>query len=671
MNDERAKTTLAEHDVKQLRDAVAVANVPTLLMVLVQLTGELSWLAEDYRPTRARGLEDNDTGGLADEVQEQIRDAAFEAILAWREGQPPALLDASDELIIEMMTICMGEVVPLDYAPIIKEEIELAHRRAVGQAPAPGHRFDTPRHIGEHGGHGPDMPPAAMTALIIGAGVSGLGAAAHLDQVGIAYTIVDKGENVGGVWQENRYPGCGVDTPSHLYTFSFAPNDWKHYFALRDEIAAYIEGLADDFGIRPRIRFRTEALSADYSEETQRWTVQLRTPDGAIEEVSADLLITAVGAFNKPKMPNVKGAEKFKGAAAHTARWPKEEIELAGKRVAVIGNGASAMQVVPEIAKTVEKLFVFTRSSQWAVPFEKFRKEIPQGVRYLLDTVPYYYAWYRLRLGWAYNDKIHPSLQKDPTWPHPERSLNSINDGHRQFFTRHIVHELGDRQDLLDDVLPTYPPYGKRILLDNGWFRTLAMPHVELINTGVKEITEKGLIAGDGREIEVDVIIYATGFDVVHFLAPMEVRGRAGQALHDVWDGDDARAYLGAMVPGFPNFFCLYGPNTQFGHGGSLITVLERQIQYVMDVIDYMRVARLGAIEVKEEVFTNYNERVDAAHENMVWTHPGMDTYYRNSKGRVVVNNPFKIVDYWHMTRNMDSTEFVTEPDVRAAAPTS
>jgi 4-hydroxyacetophenone monooxygenase len=656
------------HDTGKLREAIEVANVPTLLMVLVQLTGDHSWLAEQYQPTRARGLEDNDTGGLPDEVQRQIREAALEAIVTWLEGEPPALFEASDDLLIEMMTVCMGEDVPADYAPIIRDEIELAHRRAVGEAPAPGHRFDIPRHIGEHGGHGPDMPPPGMTALIIGAGVSGLGAAAHLDQVGVEYRIIEKNDTVGGVWLENRYPGCGVDTPSHLYTFSFAPNDWVHYFALRDEIAEYIESLADDFGIRPRIRFGTEALSAEYSEEMQRWTVRARNRDGVVEEFSADLLITAVGAFNKPRIPDVEGRDLFEGIAVHTARWPEEGIDLAGKRVAVIGNGASAMQVVPEIADTVGRLFVYQRSPQWAVPFEKFRKRIPDGVRYLLETVPYYYAWYRLRLGWAYNDKIHPSLQKDPSWPHPERSLNATNDGHRQYFTRHIVHELGDRQDLLEQVLPDYPPYGKRILLDNGWFRTLTKENVELISQGVTEITAGGVVDQDGREIDVDVIIWATGFDVVHFLAPIAVHGRGGKSLHDVWDGDDARAYLGAMVPGYPNFFCLYGPNTQFGHGGSLITVLERQIQYVMDVLDYMRAEGIGAIEVRKDVFDRYNERVDAAHEQMVWTHPGMSTYYRNSKGRVVVNNPFKIVDYWNWTRHMDESDFVTEPRLGAQA---
>jgi 4-hydroxyacetophenone monooxygenase len=278
--------------------------------------------------------------------------------------------------------------------------------------------------------------------------------------------------------------------------------------------------------------------------------------------------------------------------------------------------------------------------------------------------MPLYHAWYRLRLGWAFNDKIYPALQRDSSWPHPERAVNAINDGHRRYFTRYIVEELGERQDLLDRTLPSYPPFGKRMLMDNGWFRTMTRDNVELVTEHVAEVRADRVITKSGAEYEADALIWATGFDVVHFLAGIEIVGRDGQTLARVWDGDDARAYYGATVPGFPNFFCLYGPNTQFGHGGSLITVMERQVHYLMNLLTQMLDTGTGEVEVRQDVYDRYNERIDAAHANMVWTHPGMDTYYRNSRGRVVVNNPFRIVEYWQWTERADLRDYHTAPAV-------
>jgi 4-hydroxyacetophenone monooxygenase len=272
--------------------------------------------------------------------------------------------------------------------------------------------------------------------------------------------------------------------------------------------------------------------------------------------------------------------------------------------------------------------------------------------------MPLYRAWYRLRLGWAFNDKSHASLQKDPAWPHPDRAVNAINDSHRNGLTRYIESELAARPDLISKVLPTYPPFGKRMLLDNGWFRTLAREHIELVTDGVASVQPHGVTSTAGTHYVADVLIWATGFDVIHFLAPMEIRGREGRRLHDVWQGDDARAYLGTTVPGFPNFFCLYGPNTQFGHGGSLISVVERQVHYVVSLLQMLFEKDASAIEVRSTVHDAYNVRVDTAHERMVWTQRGMSTYYRNAKGRVVVNNPFRIVDMWKWTERAEAEDY-------------
>lgn len=651
MRRSRAYTAVGPDDdeLQSMRSAMAVANIPTLLMVLVQLTGDERWLGERFQPARTRGLGDNDTGGLSSEVQAEIRDAALDAIQLWRSGRPVAIPDPSSEMLVRMMTVSTGEAVPAAYGPMMAHELGLS--------------YDS---------YGLDIemahPPSDFTVLIIGAGVAGLCAAIRMQEAGISYTVVERNATVGGTWLQNRYPGCGVDTPNHLYSFSFAKNDWSHYFAGRDELHEYLERIATEFDVRRCIRFGTEVTDATYDVAAQDWEVVVRNTDGTQEHLRANVVISAVGAFNKPKMPAIKGLDSFQGTAVHTARWPEGGIDLEGKRVAVIGNGASAMQIVPAIADRVASLTVFQRSPQWAAPFEKFKTPVPKPIRRLLQDVPLYHAWYRIRLAWIFNDRLHEALQKDPSWPHPDRSINRINEGHRNFFIRHIVSELGDRQDLLEAVVPDYPPYGKRMLLDNGWFRTLTRETVTLVQDPITEIRSDRVVTQTGSEYEADVVILATGFDVVRFLAPMEIRGRSGRTLAETWDDDDARAYLGITIPDFPNFFCLYGPNSQTGHGGSVIFMIEIQMHYIMSLIAQMETRGIGSVECRQDIHDEYNMRVDKAHEAMVWTHPGMDVYYRNSRGRVVVNSPFRVIDFWHRARKANLDDYILEP-VKVSGP--
>ena len=626
-------------DDELLAEAVAIGNLPTLLMVLVQLTGDLHWLEEPYQPLRTRGVGDNDTGGLPEPVQAEIRKAALEAILAWRAGRPVAIPEPSPELRLKMLSCAMGEKIPSEYAPMVAAQLGSDWLESVQRVAVPD----------------------GFQVLIIGAGVSGLCAAVNLQRAGIPFRILEKSTTVGGTWRDNRYPGAGVDTPNHLYSFSFASYDWTKYFALRDELHAYLEHVADRFGLRSSISFETEVESAAYEEEAQRWAVVVRNPDGSRETQRANVLISATGIFNPIVLPAIDGLERFEGPSFHTAEWPAD-LDLEGKHVAIIGNGASAMQVGPEIQDTVASLTIFQRSVHWAAPFEQFRKVVPEAVQFLLREVPLYQAWYRMRLGWTFNDRIHPALQKDPSWNHPDRSLNALNDAHRAYFTQYIESELGDRTELIDVVVPSYPPFGKRMLLDNGWYRMLRNPRVELVTDPVSEIGPDRVITQDGTEHPAEVLVLATGFDVLRFLTAFEAHGRSGRSLREVWDDDDARAYLGLAIPDFPNFFCLYGPNTQPGHGGSLIFVIEMQMRYIMNVLAKMLSQGIGAVECRTDVHDAYNERVDRAHENMVWTHKGMETYYRNARGRVVVNFPFRNVDLFHMTSPADLSEFTTEP---------
>ena len=625
----------------QIRAAVAVANVPTLLMVIYQVTGDERWLSSPYLPTRGRGLGDHDDGGLPTRLQAEIRDAACEAIAHLQSGLPPAIALPQPDLVHRMLTVCMGETIRPAYGEMFA--FELARRIAPA---APEVQLDRP-----------EMPPGFKT-IVIGAGVSGIVAAQQLEDMGVDYLVLEKQAGPGGNWLQNTYPGAGVDTPSHLYTFSFAENDWGKHFELRDNLQAYFERVIASIDAGARIRFGTEVLSAQFDEAALLWRLRIRGPDGLIEQVTANAVIGALGVLNRPRLPAVPGIGGFAGPEFHSAEWPRG-LELHGKRVALVGTGASAMQIGPAIAGSVEHLTIFQRSPQWVAPFEKFRRPIPSELRTLLRTCPIYRGWYWLRLFWQFGDKVIEALRVDPEWPYPERAVNARNDGHREFFTRYLASELEGRDDLIAKALPDYPPYGKRILLDNGWFQTLKRDSVTLINEGVAEVRPDGLVTSDGVEHEVDVVIWATGFDVVHFVASMEVRGVGGRTLREAWRDDDPRTYLGVSAPGFPNFFMLGGPHS-FPGSGSFMYFMEVQMRYIRRVLTELANRGLRVAAVREEVNEAYNERIDALHARSVWTHPGMTTYYRNARGRVVFVNPFLNLDYWTMTREVDLADYVT-----------
>lgn len=633
---------LAPHpvDSARLRAAAPHGNIPTLLAVLFQLTGDSSWLGERYRPTRSRGMDDNRSGGLPDEVQREIVDAVVRAVLAWNAGRPAAVARPEGDQLATLMDFVMGETVPHEYAPLLSEV--MGFTAALPRRPETG---DT----------------EAFSVVVIGAGIAGMLASARLTDAGIAHVVLEKNADIGGSWYENTYPGAGVDTPSYLYSYSFFPRAWSTHFGKRDEVQEYLLDFADALDLRGNIRFRTEVTSATFDPTTQHWQVRATGPDGAPQELSANAVISAVGVLNRPKIPPLPGLDSFRGRLFHSAQWPAD-VDLTGTRVALVGAGASAMQIGPAIADRVASLTVFQRSPQWIAPNDVYFSPVGEHVHWLMEHIPYYAAWYRARLSWIYNDKVHPTLQVDPDWPEETASINAANHGHRSFYERYLTRELEGRPDLVAKSLPDYPPFGKRMLLDNGWYAMLRRPDVELVTAAVTGVTEAGLVDSVGRAHEFDVVIMATGFHTDRYLYPMDITGRSGRTTRDAWGDHDATAYLGITVPDFPNFFIMTGPNTALGHGGSFITILEYQIRYVMDLISTMVEQGLGTVEVRGDVHDEYNRAVDEAHARMVWTHPAMDNWYRNADGRVVAVLPWRIVEYWEMTRSAGLGDYLTEP---------
>ncbi|MFC0314803.1 flavin-containing monooxygenase [Gordonia phosphorivorans] len=613
-----------------------------MLAVLLELTGDPRWTAPRYAPTRSRGMDDNATGGLPEEVRVEIQEALVDAVEQWWAQGGPARRTLDTAEVKRLLDFTCGESVPADFAPMMAEIV-----------------------------NGPRVKPAAtepddrLQVVVIGAGIAGMLASVELTRAGISHVIMEKNAEVGGSWWENRYPGAGVDTPSHLYSISSFPRNWSTHFGKRDEVQQYLEDFATANDIRRHVRFGHEVTRAEFDAAGQCWRVSVQGPEGEPETVIASVVISAVGLLNRPKMPDFAGTDDFQGRLFHSAEWPEDLDEpdsLRGKRVGIVGAGASAMQIGPAIADRVGSLTVFQRSPQWIAPNDDYFERIDDDANWLMDHVPGYREWYRARLSWIFNDKVYPTLLVDPEWPEEKSSINAANHGHRNFYERYLRDQLGDRTDLISASLPDYPPFGKRMLLDNGWFAMLRKPDVALVPHGVQALTPTGLIDSTGVEHELDVIIMATGFHSVRILYPMDIIGRSGRSTKSIWGDHDARAYLGITVPDFPNFFIMTGPNTGLGHGGSFITILECQVRYIMAALEWMRTDRLGALECRAEVNERYNDAVDRQHARMVWTHPAMENWYRNPDGRVVSVLPWRINDYWSMTSAVDPNDFHTEP---------
>lgn len=616
-----------------LSSAVAEADIRCLLMVLLHMTGDQRWLEPPYRPKRDVRLIPDPDGGVPSQIQDEIRAAV---VRLFAHGDPkPVISDPGDELILKMMRACLGESVAPEYAPLMREEMGFVPREARWRR------------------RPPNQVLAQHHVLIVGAGVCAIALAVALGQLGISYTIVEKNAELGGTWYVNRYPGCGVDTPNHSYSYSFGSrNAWTRYFCQREELLNYLKKVAAEYGIREHLRLNTQLTSSRWDESKRRWISTLTTKEGE-ESFESTVLVSAIGQLNDPSRAHFKGEEDFHGLILHSALW-SEDIKLDDKRVAVIGTGATAMQLVPSIANHVASVTVFQRTAQWARPVEGYSDPITEGARWVLAHLPFYVQWYRFNMFWRYGDGLLPFLRKDPAWPYPGRAVNKGNDRHREELTDFIRSELKDRPDLIDKCVPTYPPYGKRILLDNGWYKTLAKSNVELVSDEIDRFTRDGILTKDGKERPFDITVVATGFKVTEMAARLNITGRDGRNLRDKWADDNPTAYLGLTVPEFPNFFCMLGPNSGPAHGGSVIFQSECQSRYISACLVEMIERGISAIDVRQDVLDEYVRKVDIEHEAMIWTHPGMTTYYRNKHGRVFSAMPWRFVDYWAMTHDAD-----------------
>jgi cation diffusion facilitator CzcD-associated flavoprotein CzcO len=473
-------------------------------------------------------------------------------------------------------------------------------------------------------------PAGTPRVAVVGAGFGGIATGVKLKRAGITtFTIYESSLGIGGTWWDNTYPGAEVDVGSHLYCFSFKPHAWSRTHARQPELQKYLEEAVDEFGLRPHLRLGVTVESAAWDDARHVWEVRL--DDGSVDE--CHVLVSAVGFLNVPRYPDWPGLDGFTGAAFHTARW-EHQHDLTGKVVAVAGTGSSSTQVVPAIQPVVERLYLFQREPGWVMP--KGERDFTDQERATFGT-PWRARRERWRQRWL--------LEKNLWGGHMNRPGTKANARREAMCRAYIGREFADRPELGAAVTPSYPYPGKRPVFASTYYPALKQPNVELVPRAVASVTPSGIVDSDGVERAVDVIVMATGFQPANYLARLPVTGRGGVTLQEYWAGEP-HAYLGITVPGFPNFFMLYGPGT---NGGEIVVMLESQAEYVVRAVKRMVRERVTAIEVRPAFEARWSRWLDSKIVGTSWTMS--NNYFKAPTGKVVTQWPYGNMYYRLLTK--------------------
>lgn len=505
--------------------------------------------------------------------------------------------------------------------------------RRLRRAPTPDRPADDARHF---------------RIAIVGSGFGGMGMAIRLKQAGMDdFVILERADDVGGTWQANTYPGCQCDVPSHLYSFSFAPNpEWSRTFSLQPEIWDYLRRVAREHDLYRHVRFEHEVTDAAWDDEAHLW--RLRTPHG---EFTAGVVVAAMGGLSQPSMPQIPGLDTFEGRTFHTASWD-HSFDPTGQRVAMVGTGASTIQVVPAIQPQVERLVLFQRTPPWVMPHRD--RPISSFERRVYKAFPALQRAMRTAIYWARElfvlPFLHPRLARSP----------------ERIARRHLRDQVPD-PELRAKLTPTFRFGCKRVLLSNDYYPALGQPNVEVQTAGIAEIRPHSVVTNDGAEHEVDTIIWGTGFQVTNPPSTRSVRGRDGRLLGEVWQGSP-RAHLGTSVAGFPNFFLLLGPNTGLGHN-SVVLMVESQIAYVMDCLSTMEQRGLATVEVRPEAQDAFASEMQGRMRDTVWMTGGCASWYLDATGRNSTLWPGSTWSYRLRTRRFDAASYRVTPRAPARAP--
>ncbi|BBY66762.1 flavin-containing monooxygenase [Mycolicibacterium helvum] len=626
-------------DPAVLRAHLRQADPGVLVAVLAQMTGDAS-VVDRYAskidhvpdpPERAGTTDPATADALADEI-----------IAALGRPRPAGAIAADDrELFAALLPIALG-------TDVDDEQVDLLLEQGGFRSSQPTLPRTTPI-------------PSTMTMAIIGAGIAGIAVALAAAEEGVHFQIYDRNNEVGGTWLTTTYPGIGVDTPAAYYSLSREVNpNWSNYYPEGAEYQDYLVALADKHELRRHIRFGTEVEALWWDEQRQQWQIHSRAADGVRSVDYASVVVTAAGYLNRPRFPDIKGRETFSGTSIHSALWDPT-LDLTGKRVAVIGAGCTAVQIVDACVDEVEHLTVFQRQPHWVAPRKRLSDEVPEHRRYLGRVLPFYAMWHRLKSYWGTADNNYPIILQDPEWSQTHLSISPANDVLLQMCLDYIDRMFGAGTELARKVTPDFAPYGKRIIRDpGGYYAALTREHVDVEASEPAEVNSDGIVTADGRQIDLDVIIYATGYHL-DFLSTVDIRGRGGKTLAGEW-GDSPRAYRGGTVPGFPNLFITSAPNYSPGHGAGANFSMEVLAHFIVECLQLMALRGATTIEVTEKAFEEYVAGIDQAMQGTVWCHtPNAHTYYRSESGRVVVATPYRLVDLWQQHRAPVEKDFVLQ----------
>ena len=616
-----------------IRRAVEASDLAALRVALYQATGDPA-LAE-FGPVAA--LNETDRARLAERTIHLL-----ETGKGGFERRVP-----SDEELRELMDLVLG-------VPTRDEHFEI-RRKFLAFTPFP---FQHARP------EGAAAVPEGFEVAIIGAGPAGISMAVQLSRLGIPYVLYERRSEIGGTWSIHKYPDIRVDTLSITYEFSFDDEyPWRQYFARGEEVRAYLEFIAKKYGVGEHIRLGHDLEDARFDENASTWHLTFDGPDGERVERDVNMVVSAAGVFAKRKLPDIAGIDEFEGTIVHPTQWTSD-LEVRGKRVAVIGNGSTGVQLVAPVAEEAEHLSIFQRTPQWIGPRPNYGRSVEPEVRWLLENLPGYWNWSRYTSIIGLMTWHEDFLTPDPEWEKQGGHITKKSEDLREFMIDYIKEQIGDRPDLLEKLVPDYAPMVRRPVVDNNWYKALTRDNVDLVTSGIARLTKDGIETADGKHHEFDLIVFATGFHVDKFLWPAEYQGQTGVNLRDYWGSHSPRAYLGMMVPQFPNFFMMYGPNSQPVSGGvSLPSWFQIWASYIAQCLDTMFEEGHTQVAVTEKAFEEYNSDLDAVGSELAFikdTNSVERNYYVDGDGRLVVNTPYETAELYALmkTPNRDELEF-------------
>jgi 4-hydroxyacetophenone monooxygenase len=626
------------NEASLISSAIDAADMNALRMTLYQLTGDPKLVDMSLERKQLGGFPlVGDT--LAEKYHAYVRNSAIDYLSRNHQSVPPPPTLKESRALIEHFNCAQipDDMLQLSYEELAFDEFP----RDVKWTSKP-----QPETLAKH------------RVVIVGCGISGISAAIMLKRLGISFVVIEKESALGGTWQRNDYPESRVDIASYNYQFKFEKNyPWPDYFATRQSSLDYLNHVARKHGILEHIRFSSEVLSSIWNQKENLWEVVVLGPDGKKYSEDCRYLFTAVGVFNKPSIPDFEGIASFKGSIFHSTEW-NHELSLKDSRVAIIGSGSTGVQVMSHIASVANHLFVVQRTPQWMFPIPGYKDSVPKAEHWLFDNLPYYWNWVSYS-AFVAATKGEVLTEIDREWQNNGGLVSERNDKLREVLAAHIQKTFSDRPDLVLKLMPKFAPMARRPVVDNGWYEALKRPNVELVAEGIERINSQGIRTLSGQQLDVDVIVLATGFEVSRFLWPLEVEGRDGARLEDVWRDKGARAYLGISVPKMPNLFLFYGPNSQSRAGG-LYSWIEIWTRYACQLVVENIEAGRNAIEIKPDVFEDYNERLDReAAATSLRFQDGKGSYHVNSHGRLIINIPWKAAEFFNYLYRPDIKDYL------------